>query len=102
MLIHNQCLYVYRIFINCFHTKYQERSSSWLFSNHCYESENQINISQVRHFITLSIKNISYGATTLMGYGIHIIEVSRSYSDTTLHSIGLLFTSDKPDAETST
>ena len=31
----------------------------------------------------------------------HIIEVSRSYTDTP-HSVELLWTSDKPDAETST
>jgi len=34
----------------------------------------------------------------LVVQGLHIIEVSRSYSDTP-HSVGLLWTSDQPDAE---
>ena len=37
----------------------------------------------------------------LMGQGLLIIEASLSHSDTP-HSIGLLWTSDQPDAETST
>jgi hypothetical protein len=37
----------------------------------------------------------------LTGQGLHIIEDSRSYSDTP-HSVGLLWASDKPDAGTST
>jgi hypothetical protein len=37
----------------------------------------------------------------LLGLGLLIIEASRSYSDTP-HSVGLLWTSDQPDAETST
>ena len=36
-----------------------------------------------------------------MGHGLHIIEVSRSHSDTP-QSIGLLWTSDHPVTETST
>jgi len=36
-----------------------------------------------------------------MGQGLLIIEASRSHSDTS-HSVGLLWTSDQPDAETST
>ena len=35
------------------------------------------------------------------GHGLHIIEDSRSYSYTP-HLVGLLWTSDQPDAETST
>jgi len=34
----------------------------------------------------------------LVGQGLLIIEVSRSHSDTP-HSVGLLWTSDQPDAE---
>jgi hypothetical protein len=37
----------------------------------------------------------------LVGQGLLIIEVSRSHSNTS-HSVGLLWTSDQPDAETST
>jgi hypothetical protein len=37
----------------------------------------------------------------LVGQGLFIIEASRSHSDTP-HSVGLLWTSDQPDAETST
>jgi hypothetical protein len=37
----------------------------------------------------------------LVGQGLLIIEASRSHSDTP-HSVGLLWTSDQPDAETST
>jgi hypothetical protein len=37
----------------------------------------------------------------LVGQGLLIIEVSRSHSDTS-HSVGLLWTSDQPNAETST
>ena len=36
-----------------------------------------------------------------MGLGLLIVEVSRSHSDTP-HSVGLLWTSGRPDAETST
>jgi hypothetical protein len=36
----------------------------------------------------------------LVGQGLLIIEASRSHSDTP-HSVGLLWTSDQPDAETS-
>jgi hypothetical protein len=38
---------------------------------------------------------------TLVGYGLLILEGSRSHLDT-WHSIGLLWTSDQPDAKTST
>jgi hypothetical protein len=38
---------------------------------------------------------------SLVGQGLHTVEASRSYSDTP-HSVGLLWTSDHPDAETST
>ena len=37
----------------------------------------------------------------LLGQGLLIIEASRSHSDTP-HSVGLLWTSDQPDKETST
>jgi len=37
----------------------------------------------------------------LVGQGLLIVEASRSHSDTP-HSVGLLWTSDQPDAETST
>jgi hypothetical protein len=43
----------------------------------------------------------SMAQQTLLGQGLLIIEVSRSHSDTP-HSVGLLWTSDQPDAETST
>jgi hypothetical protein len=38
----------------------------------------------------------------VVGHGFHIIEASRSYTLDTPHSVGLLWTSDQPDAETST
>jgi hypothetical protein len=41
------------------------------------------------------------GATALSGLGLLIYEASRSHSGTP-HSVGLLWTSDQPDAETST
>ena len=37
----------------------------------------------------------------LLGQGLLIIETSRTHSDTP-HSVGLLWTSDRPEAETST
>jgi hypothetical protein len=42
-----------------------------------------------------------HGARAFVGLGLFIVEASRSYSDT-LHSVGLLWTRDHPDAETST
>jgi hypothetical protein len=44
---------------------------------------------------------ISMAQQPLAGQGLLIIEASRSHSDT-LHSVGLLWTSDQPDAETYT
>jgi hypothetical protein len=41
------------------------------------------------------------GSTTLAGRGLIVLEVSTSHSDTP-QSVGLLWTSDRPDAETST
>jgi len=41
------------------------------------------------------------GSTALMGLGLILTEVSRLHSDTP-HSVGLLCTSDQPDAETPT
>ena len=42
-----------------------------------------------------------YGATAMSGQGTLLHEVARSHSDTP-HSVGLLWTSDQPVAETST
>ena len=42
-----------------------------------------------------------HGATALGDQGLLIVEDSISHSDTP-HSVGLLWTSDQPDAETST
>jgi hypothetical protein len=42
-----------------------------------------------------------HGATSLSGEGLLIIDASRSHSDTP-HSVGFIWTSDQPDAETST
>ena len=42
-----------------------------------------------------------YGSTTLLGQGSLIVEVSRLHSDTP-RFVGLLLTSDHPDAEIST
>jgi hypothetical protein len=44
---------------------------------------------------------IFHGSTALVGQGRLIVEASRSHSDTP-HSVGLLWTSDQPDTETST
>ena len=41
------------------------------------------------------------GATASLGQGLLIVEASRSHSDTP-HSVGLPWTSDQPDVETST
>jgi hypothetical protein len=43
---------------------------------------------------------LSIGQQPLVGHGVFIIETSQSHSDN-LHSIGLLWTSDQPDARTS-
>jgi hypothetical protein len=47
------------------------------------------------HFI------LYHGATVLLGKDLLIVEDSRSHTDTP-NSVGLLWTSDQPDAETST
>jgi hypothetical protein len=47
------------------------------------------------------IKNFCHGSTALMSIGFLIAEVSKSRSDT-LQAVGLLWTSDRPVAETST
>jgi hypothetical protein len=47
----------------------------------------------------LCIPPISMTQQPLVGQGLLVIEASRSHSDT-LHSVGLLWTSDQPDAET--
>jgi hypothetical protein len=44
---------------------------------------------------------LSVAQQTLVGHGVLIIEASRSHSDIP-HSVGLLWTSNQPDAETST
>jgi len=44
---------------------------------------------------------IFYGSTTLVGQGLLIVEISRSHSDTP-HSVGLIWTSDRSVAVTST
>jgi hypothetical protein len=43
----------------------------------------------------------SHGLTDLLGLGFLIVDYPRSHSDTP-HSVGHLWTSDQPDAETST
>jgi len=50
---------------------------------------------------SLSNNYFCHGATAVVGQGLLIIEDSWSHSDTP-HSVGLLWTSDQPDAETST
>ena len=42
-----------------------------------------------------------HGGQALVGHGLLIIDASRLHSDTP-HSVGFLWTSDQPDAETST
>ena len=44
--------------------------------------------------------SLFYGSTALAGQGLLLLEVSRSYADTP-PSAGLLWTSDRPDAEAS-
>jgi len=44
---------------------------------------------------------LCHGTTAPSGPGTPVVEAKRSHSDTT-HSVGLLWTSDQPDAETST
>jgi hypothetical protein len=44
---------------------------------------------------------ITYGATVHIGPGLFNVEASRLYSDT-LYSVETVWTSDQPDAETST
>jgi len=45
--------------------------------------------------------SFSHGSMALVSLGLHIVEVSRSHSDTP-HSVGLLWTSDRLVADTST
>jgi hypothetical protein len=45
--------------------------------------------------------SVPSGEKPLVGQGLLNVEASRSHSDTP-HSVGLLWTSDQPDAETST
>jgi hypothetical protein len=42
-----------------------------------------------------------HGSTVLVGLGLLMVKVSRTHSETP-HSVGLLFTTDRPVAETST
>jgi len=55
-------------------------------------------IRRFAHYVKLSSV---YGLTAIVGLGLLIIEASWSHSDTP-HSVGLFWTSDQPDAETST
>ena len=51
--------------------------------------------------LRINIRHIFYIALQpIVGQGLLIIEASRSHSDTP-HSVGLVWTSDQPDAETS-
>jgi len=43
-----------------------------------------------------------HGSTALVGLGLLNVEVARSHSEDTTHSVGLLLSSDRPVAETST
>ena len=56
------------------------------------------NDRNMQHAILLSLLCF-HGSTALVGQGLLIIEISRSHSDTP-HWVGLLRTSDRPDAET--
>jgi hypothetical protein len=56
-------------------------------------------VTQLQLNISYHISRIYYGGTARSGPGCHIMEASRSHSDT-LHSVGLPWTSDQPDVET--
>jgi hypothetical protein len=67
-------------------------------------TRNQDLIRRKRHRCycrSLTIPPSPLAHEALLGQGVLIIEASRSHSDTP-HSAGLLWTSDQPDAETST
>ena len=59
-------------------------------------------IITVELYLHFSLRNFFFfrSSITLVGLGLLIVEVSRSQLDA-LHSVGLLWTSDRPDAETS-
>jgi hypothetical protein len=60
-----------------------------------------VEISHVSLKVTRSYSTLTMAQQPLVGQCLLIVEASRSHSDTP-HSVGLLWTSDQPDAETST
>jgi len=62
------------------------------------KSKGPVSIRETQHVFGIFFYN---GATAPVGQGLLLIEDSRSHSDTP-HSVVLLWTSDQPDAETST
>jgi hypothetical protein len=53
------------------------------------------------NFVQLILSRTSIKNELFIGQGLHIVEASRSQTDTS-HSVGLLWKSDRPEAETST
>ena len=62
--------------------------------------ERIITVELYLHFSLRNYYIFFRSSITLVGLGLLIVEVSRSQLDA-LHSVGLLWTSDRPDAETS-
>ena len=64
------------------------------------ESSRQKNCQQSNHIYIYIKRTFFRGWTALEGLGLLIVQVSRSHSETP-HSVGILWTSDWPFAETS-
>jgi hypothetical protein len=60
-----------------------------------------ISIACTVHIRFWFISSSSHGSAAVVGLGLLVVEASRSHSDTP-QSVGLLWTSDQPDSETST
>jgi len=89
-------------------TQYRDREDSY---EHGHETSGSIKSEEFLDCGTVSISQSTIlpgvvmvfcmAQQLLVGQGLLIIEASRSHSDTP-HSVGLLWTSDQPAAETST
>jgi hypothetical protein len=75
-------------------------TGSWSAATCCPTARVIAQQYSVATFVSLRL-NFFYGSTTLEGLGLLIVEASRSHFDTP-HSVGLPWTCDQPDAETST
>ena len=69
-----------------------------------YPNTSATQYNSIRHNTSESFKLVYFffhDSKSLLGQAVHVMEASRSHSDT-LQPVGLLWTSDYPDEETST